>query len=129
MLGIEMGNTRPQFFVNSLWKRLWTCRKADYELRDNLQLWPRAAGWIPIIYVLFCCVRTQKIASNHVKVAVTTLRFDTAVADDNMLLSGTACTACYRHQGKRIVTYSLRTHTHTHTHPNGLGQLRKSSHN
>jgi hypothetical protein len=29
---------------NSLWKRLWTCRVADYELRDNLQLWPRAAG-------------------------------------------------------------------------------------
>jgi len=28
--GIERGSTRSHTVENSLWQRLWTCRKADY---------------------------------------------------------------------------------------------------
>jgi hypothetical protein len=30
ILEIERRSTRPQSVENSLWKRLWTCRKTDY---------------------------------------------------------------------------------------------------
>jgi len=108
MLGIEIENT----VENSLRKRLLTCRKVDYGLRDNLQMWPRAAGWRPMIYALFCCIREQKIASNHFKVTVIILRCDTAVADDNMLLSSTVCITCYQAPNETD-PYILTSKTHT----------------
>jgi hypothetical protein len=32
VLEIERGSTRSHFLKNSLWKRLWICRKTDYML-------------------------------------------------------------------------------------------------
>ena len=32
VLDIERGSTRSQSVENSFWKRLWTCRKADYRM-------------------------------------------------------------------------------------------------
>jgi hypothetical protein len=34
MLEFERGSTRSQSVENSLWKRLWTCRKAGYVKND-----------------------------------------------------------------------------------------------
>jgi len=30
MFEFEVGSTRSHFLENSLWKRLWTCRKTNY---------------------------------------------------------------------------------------------------
>jgi hypothetical protein len=34
ILEIERGTTRSQSVENSLWKRLWTCRKTDYGMNE-----------------------------------------------------------------------------------------------
>jgi hypothetical protein len=34
ILEIERGSTRSHPVENSLWKRLWTCRKTDYSMND-----------------------------------------------------------------------------------------------
>ena len=38
ILEIETGNTRSHSVENSLWKRLWTCRKADYRMNEWTQM-------------------------------------------------------------------------------------------
>jgi hypothetical protein len=35
--GISRGSTISYSVENSLWKRLWTCRKAGYEMNDDLE--------------------------------------------------------------------------------------------
>jgi hypothetical protein len=35
ILEIERGSTRSHAVENSIWKRLWTCRKADYVMNDH----------------------------------------------------------------------------------------------
>jgi hypothetical protein len=34
ILEIEIGSIRSHFVENSLWKRLWTSRKTDYEMNE-----------------------------------------------------------------------------------------------
>jgi hypothetical protein len=36
ILEIERGSTRLHFVENLLWKRLWTCHKADYEMNEYM---------------------------------------------------------------------------------------------
>ena len=57
MLGIERESTRSLSVENWLWKRLWTCRKTDFEINeysklDRTQCYVRAAF---IIYVICAC--------------------------------------------------------------------------
>ena len=128
MLGIEKGNT----VENSFWKRLFTCRKADYGLRDSLQLWPRSAGWRTMIYALFCCEREQKVASDHFKVTVIIIHCDTAVADDNIALSSTVCIACYQAPSETdpyILTSEKHTHTNTYKAMRRITPLRLTTDN
>ena len=59
------------------------------------------------------------MGSKHFKVIVTILRFDIAAAEHCVLLSITACIACYQARCETdpyILTSDTHTNTHTHTH-------------